>query len=82
MHPDSQAYRDAVARVYKALALISQWWEPLFGHGAEPQQRARSTTHWVMLRRRNLDAPRAQNQPQKAGVWNMRQTRSARREER
>lgn len=45
-------WNDHTRKLSTVLALISQWWEQLFGHGAEPQQRARSTTYWVMLRRR------------------------------
>jgi len=47
-------WNDHTRKLDTVLAMISQWWEPLFGHGAEPQQRGRSMTHWVMLRRRDL----------------------------
>lgn len=50
-------WNDHTRRLETVLALISQWWEPLFGHGAEPQQRARSKTYWVMLRRRDTSEP-------------------------
>jgi hypothetical protein len=49
-------WNDHTRKLSTILALISQWWEPLFGHGAEPQQRGRSKTHWVMLRRRQPQA--------------------------
>lgn len=48
-------WNDHTRKLSSVLALLSPWWEPLFGHGAAPQQRARSTTHWVMLRRRDLE---------------------------
>jgi hypothetical protein len=32
---------------------MSEWWEPLFGHGARHQQRHKTMTYWVMLRRRD-----------------------------
>ena len=50
-------WNDHTRKLSSVLALISQWWEPLFGHGAEPQQRGRSTTHWVMLRKRDTSTP-------------------------
>lgn len=34
------------------LALLSPYWEPLFGHGVAPSQRRDKMTSWVMLRRR------------------------------
>lgn len=36
-----------------ALAWMSPWWEPLFGHGVSHQQRG--GTSWAMLRRRDVD---------------------------
>jgi hypothetical protein len=46
-------WNDHTRKLTSVLAWISEWWEPLFGHGMEPQQRGRSTTSWVMLRRRS-----------------------------
>lgn len=45
-------WNDHTRRLDSVLAWMSEWWEPLFGHGMAPQQRGRSTTSWVMLRRR------------------------------
>ena len=50
-------WNDHTRKLSSVLAWISPWWEPLFGHGAEPQQRGRSTTSWVMLRRRDQTEP-------------------------
>ncbi len=33
------------------LAMMQNYWEPLFGHGLREQQRRGSQTSWVMLRR-------------------------------
>lgn len=45
-------WNDHTRKLSSVLPWISEWWEPLFGHGMAPQQRGRSTTSWVMLRRR------------------------------
>lgn len=50
-------WNDHTRKLSSVLALMSEWWEPLFGHGAEPQQRGRSKTYWVMLRRRDTSIP-------------------------
>lgn len=50
-------WNDHTRKLGSALKLISPWWEPLFGHGCRPQQRGKSVTSWVMLKRRDLDQP-------------------------
>lgn len=45
-------WNDHSLKLSTVLALISPWWEPLFGHGVCQQQRS-SMTSWVMLRRRD-----------------------------
>jgi hypothetical protein len=35
----------------KVLGLMSEWWEPLFGHKVSMRTKHSSTTQWVMLRR-------------------------------
>lgn len=40
-------------KLEKILALMSEYWEPLFGHIVSAPQRRPSTTYWVMLRRLN-----------------------------
>lgn len=37
----------------KVLALMSEWWEPLFGHATSVRTKHNCQTQWVMLRRRN-----------------------------
>lgn len=49
-------WNDHTRKLTSVLAWLSPWWEPLFGHGCAPQQRGRSTTSWVMLRRRHNEA--------------------------
>ena len=46
-------WNDHTRKLSTTLMLISEWWEPLFGHGVTEQQRGRSSTYWVMLRRRD-----------------------------
>lgn len=36
----------------KVLALMAEWWEPLFGHKVSVRTMRASTTYWVMLRRK------------------------------
>lgn len=50
-------WNDHTRKLSTVLALISQWWEPLFGHGARHQHHHGSMTFWVMLRRRDLSKP-------------------------
>lgn len=50
-------WNDHTRKLSTVLGLISTWWEPMFGHGIHEQQRHSSMTSWVMLRRRDLDAP-------------------------
>lgn len=37
----------------KVLGLMSDWWEPLFGHKTSTRTKHSCTTQWVMLRRRS-----------------------------
>lgn len=48
-------WNDHGIKLTSVLALMENWWEPLFGHGVCEQQRS-SMTSWVMLRRRD-EAP-------------------------
>lgn len=50
-------WNDHARKLSSVLTWIDPWWEPLFGHGCAPQQRGRSTTSWVMLRRRDGAQP-------------------------
>jgi hypothetical protein len=50
-------WNDHTRKLTTVLGLLSPWWEPLFGHGARGQQRHKTMTAWVMLKRRDLDAP-------------------------
>ena len=45
-------WNDHTNKLSTALGWMSEWWEPLFGHGVTSQQRHKSMTSWVMLRRR------------------------------
>ncbi len=47
-------WNDTAMKLAAALALMPDW-EPLFGHGVSHQQR-RSSTSWVMLRKKQLTA--------------------------
>jgi hypothetical protein len=40
----------------KALGLMSEWWEPLFGHLTAMRTAHSSATQWIMLRRRGKPA--------------------------
>lgn len=46
-------WNDHSLKLATVLGMIEPWWEPLFGHGVTHQQRGKSATSWVMLRRRN-----------------------------
>jgi hypothetical protein len=37
----------------KVLALMAEWWEPLFGHKVASKTKHSSSTQWVMLRRKS-----------------------------
>lgn len=50
-------WNDHTRKLGTVLKLLTPWWEPLFGHGVRGQQRHKTMTAWVMLKRRNLDAP-------------------------
>lgn len=45
-------WNDHSRKLADILKLMDPWWEPLFGHGVSGQQRHKSMTSWVMLRRR------------------------------
>lgn len=46
-------WNDHHNKLETALAYLTEFWEPLFGHGVHEQQRRGSSTSWVMLRRRS-----------------------------
>lgn len=46
-------WNDHTRKLSSVLSWIDPWWEPLFGHGVTGQQRHKSMTSWVMLRRRD-----------------------------
>lgn len=46
-------WNDHDQKLDKVLALIQEWWEPLFGHKTSIRQKHVSTTTWTMLRRKN-----------------------------
>ena len=50
-------WNDHHYKLVKALSHMSDFWEPLFGHGHRPQQRSKTETSWVMLRRREQSEP-------------------------
>jgi hypothetical protein len=45
-------WNDHDQKLEKVLALMAQWWEPLFGHKTAIRTAHPSATYWVMLRRR------------------------------
>lgn len=45
-------WNDHDQKLDKVLALMSDWWEPLFGHVTSMRSLHSSQTYWVMLRRR------------------------------
>jgi hypothetical protein len=56
-------WNDHALKLTTVLSMLAPYWEPLFGHGVSPQQRA-SKTSWVMLRRASVALP---DQPGGAG---------------
>lgn len=50
-------WNDHAWKIHTVLDLLSPYWEPLFGHGVRRQQRGKSMTYWVMLRRREVSSP-------------------------
>jgi hypothetical protein len=45
-------WNDHDQKLPKVLALMSDWWEPLFGHVTSVRKKHNCQTYWVMLRRR------------------------------
>lgn len=45
-------WNDHDQKLDKVLALMSKWWEPLFGHKTSTRNLRSSQTYWVMLRRK------------------------------
>lgn len=45
-------WNDHDQKLDKILALMSDWWEPLFGHATSSRTKHSCQTYWVMLRRR------------------------------
>lgn len=47
-------WNDHHNKLQTALSHMTEWWEPLFGHGVCEQQTRGSKTSWVMLRRKDI----------------------------
>jgi hypothetical protein len=45
-------WNDHDQKLEKVLALMSEWWEPLFGQLVATRTKHACGTHWVMLRRK------------------------------
>lgn len=45
-------WNDHTQKLSKVLALMEEWWEPLFGHVTSVRTMRNNQTYWVMLRRR------------------------------
>lgn len=45
-------WNDHDQKLDRVLALMAEWWEPLFGHKTSVRTKHSSQTYWVMLRRR------------------------------
>ena len=50
-------WNDHTNKLSTVLGWMSDWWEPLVGHGVTGQQRHKSMTSWVLLRRRDEATP-------------------------
>jgi hypothetical protein len=48
-------WNDHDQKLEKVMALMAQWWEPLFGHKTSTRTKHSSTTYWVMMRRRDAN---------------------------
>lgn len=46
-------WNDHDQKLPRVLALMVEWWEPLFGHTTSSRTKHSCQTYWVMLRRRN-----------------------------
>ena len=46
-------WNDHDQKLDKVLALMADYWEPLFGHGTSVRTKHACQTYWVMLRRRS-----------------------------
>jgi len=46
-------WNDHDQKLEKVLALMTEWWEPLFGHKVAQRTKHSSATYWVMLLRRD-----------------------------
>lgn len=46
-------WNDHDQKLARVLALMSDWWEPLFGHVTSIRKKHVCQTYWVMLRRRS-----------------------------
>lgn len=47
-------WNDHDQKLDKVMALMSEWWEPLFGHKTSSRTKHSSQTYWVLLRRKDL----------------------------
>lgn len=45
-------WNDHDKKLDKVLGLMSEWWEPLFGHSTSVRTKHSCQTYWVMLKRR------------------------------
>jgi hypothetical protein len=49
-------WNDHDQKLERVLALMSEWWEPLFGNIVSQRTKHSCMTYWVMLRRKDVDA--------------------------
>ena len=49
-------WNDHDQKLSRVLDLMSEWWEPLFGHATSIRKKHVCQTYWVMLRRKQTDA--------------------------
>jgi hypothetical protein len=50
-------WNDHDQKLPRVLALMADWWEPLFGHVTSVRKKHVCQTYWVMLRRRDAAQP-------------------------
>lgn len=62
-------WNDHDQKLDKILSLMSEWWEPLFGHATSVRTKHNCQTYWVMLRRIQSSSSMSQdkqNSPQES----------------
>jgi len=47
-------WNDPDQKLDRVLGLMSEWWEPLFGHKVASRTKHSSSTTWVMLKRKDI----------------------------